>query len=351
MIIWNEIKKRLENIIQVIIFVCLTLFLGFLFFGSSVSVGTICYDIPSGYSIVIFLVGTIVTLKFILLNEKDKSFELRMFIAGTLFNLLFLLLTFLNDCKSMYFDNDSKTILRSFSDLKDTATLLNFTIWVDFISVLRNLYVVVKSYIVKIITNKKKETNKNKDDYQNEVNTIDTDNDIFSYWLENESKSKLVKKALTDASYKDIYRKENKKEMDDSLVNFEMSTYGDSILKMGLSKIFNDSNELKPSEKRKNYESNEVLVKYIASKYNLLEKIRYNKEVILINDYDYEKHYKLDKNGKKKKGNDNNYSKFIADAVEAMIAAIYEETKDLDGLVSLFKQWIIYIDATREKSN
>lgn len=48
-----------------------------------------------------------------------------------------------------------------------------------------------------------------------------------------------------------------------------------------------------------------------------------NGNAIIVNDYEYEKYYN-DLNNKNK----GNYSKFIATAVEAMVAAIYIEEKE-----------------------
>lgn len=170
-------------------------------------------------------------------------------------------------------------------------------------------------------------------------------NDLFSEWLKKKKSSKWIKRALTDRSYKDIYRKEYGCEMPDNQTNFELATYGDAILKMGLMKILIDKNISQPTEKKKDYESDRSLVIYIASKYNLLSEMKYNEEIINIKDYKYDKYYKIDKNGKKK----GNHCKFIATCVEAMIAAIYIETDKFDLIVELLKDWISFIDSENKQ--
>ena len=47
-------------------------------------------------------------------------------------------------------------------------------------------------------------------------------------------------------------------------------------------------------------------------------------------DYDYGEH----------KGNNHNPHKYIATAVEAMVGAIYKETKDSDSIIEHLKSWM-----------
>ena len=169
--------------------------------------------------------------------------------------------------------------------------------------------------------------------------------DLFEEYLNKNETSKWVKRALTDKSYKDIYREEKHKELDDNKTNYELSTYGDSILKMCLMSILMEKGTKKPTEQKKKYESDRSLVLYIAQNYHLLDFIFFNKKN-KIESYEYDDNYKLDEEGNKKKGNNNNHLKYIATCVEAMIAAIYiEESKisidnAINKLITLFKMWI-----------
>lgn len=87
----------------------------------------------------------------------------------------------------------------------------------------------------------------------------------------------------------------------------------------------------KPTEEKKKYESDKALV-LIAKKYNLLDRIKTNGE--RVKSYDYE-------HNKTKKGNK---CKYIATCVEALIAAIYINTRNIDKLKKLTKKWMEYID-------
>ena len=86
-------------------------------------------------------------------------------------------------------------------------------------------------------------------------------------------------------------------------------------------------------EEKKKYESNKALV-LIAEKYDLIKKIKTDGERAKSYDYDYEKN-------KSKKGNK---CKYIATCVEALIAAIYINTGNLDKLKELVRDWMEYID-------
>ena len=58
--------------------------------------------------------------------------------------------------------------------------------------------------------------------------------DLFQQWLEKKNNSSLIKRALTDKSYKKVYQKDHHEELHESYVNFELATYGDAILKITL---------------------------------------------------------------------------------------------------------------------
>lgn len=160
--------------------------------------------------------------------------------------------------------------------------------------------------------------------------------DLFETWLNKERESKWIQRALTDKSYKDIYRKKYHEELPEDKVNFELATYGDAILKMCLMKIFIESNKSKPTEEKKRYESDKSLVKYIASRYDLIKFIHMNEEG-KVKDYDYDKHYKIGNDGEIK----GNHCKYIATCVEALIAAIYIEEKSIDPIIKLIQEWML----------
>ena len=155
--------------------------------------------------------------------------------------------------------------------------------------------------------------------------------DLFEKWL-NETNSKWIKIALTDNSYKQIYRKEKREELSNNKVNSDLATYGDAILKVCLMKILIERNEEKLTEQKKIYESDRSLVKYIAPKYDLINKIYMDKEK-KTHSYNYDSYY----NSTKTK----NRCKYIATCVEALIAAIFiEENCELDPIINLVEQWM-----------
>ena len=83
-------------------------------------------------------------------------------------------------------------------------------------------------------------------------------------------------------------------------------------------------------------ESDEFFVSKIARRYKLLDFIYYDKTNDNIpKNYDYIKPKKT--SGKNKKRSPH---KYIADAVEAIIGAIYKETGNLDEIKELLNYWI-----------
>lgn len=154
--------------------------------------------------------------------------------------------------------------------------------------------------------------------------------DKFDEYLIDENQP-TRQKALTAKSYKNADHS-----VQDRDTNFELATYGDALLKCAFCKILFDEGTEKITEKKQNYESDEVLVKIIARNYDLLKYIRYdeNDEKIPKN-YDY-----IPKNN----GNDSP-SKYIATAVEALIAAIYLDNKeDFNLVVEIANHWKMLID-------
>jgi len=151
--------------------------------------------------------------------------------------------------------------------------------------------------------------------------------DLFEEWLNKRDESNWVKRALTDSSYKNVDQSLKEK---NNYINSDLATYGDVVIKLCYVEILLDKCEKLTKEKEK-YESDEYLVRYVASRYNILEKLQYDKETKSknnCNDYNYEK--KPNKNPRK----------YIATAVEAMIGAIYKETNDLKPIIELLKTWM-----------
>lgn len=150
--------------------------------------------------------------------------------------------------------------------------------------------------------------------------------DLFEKYL-NKKESKWIKRALTDKSFKKVYEKENKTSYPDK-DNSDLATYGDAVIKLGYLEILFDKEE-KLTIKKSKYESDEYLVKVVAKYYDLLKYIKKDdNDKNKPNDYNYE--HKKNKNP----------HKYIATAVEALIAAIYiEEGKNLNSIIPLLEQW------------
>ena len=157
--------------------------------------------------------------------------------------------------------------------------------------------------------------------------------DLFEEYLNKKETSCWVKRALTDKSYKNIDHN-----LADKDINFELATYGDSIIKYCYAEILLDKYDQLSKEIEK-YIGDERFVTIIAKHYHLIE----NKYISVdVNDsnmgnhlnYNYEKPKKT--LGKNKKESPD---KFKATAVEAMIGAIYKEIKDLKPIIELLDSW------------
>ena len=92
-------------------------------------------------------------------------------------------------------------------------------------------------------------------------------------------KTDLQKQALTDKSYKKTPNNQ------DCKINFELATYGDAILKCVLCKIYFEREDEdnfgfkgKLTEWKKQYESDEVLVRVVAKHYNLLNFLEFDRD-------------------------------------------------------------------------
>ena len=152
----------------------------------------------------------------------------------------------------------------------------------------------------------------------------------FEEYLKN-GESAYRQIALTSRSYKNIDHS-----LTDKNINPELGTYGDALLKLALCKILFEESVEKITEKKKDYESDKVLVKIIAHYYDLLKYMHfdYNDRNIPQN-YDYQ-------------GNENSPKskhKYIATAAEALLAAIYlDEGENFDLVLDIVKEWKAIID-------
>lgn len=153
-----------------------------------------------------------------------------------------------------------------------------------------------------------------------------------------EPKTDLQKQALTDKSYKKTPNNQ------DCKINFELATYGDAILKCVLCKIYFEREDEdnfgfkgKLTEWKKQYESDEVLVKFIARHYDIL-----NLNCLNFDGDDTKKPHDYDYQGKNAKRR----YKYIATAMEACIAAVYIENGE-NEVIEIVKKWIQWIDESK----
>ena len=151
-------------------------------------------------------------------------------------------------------------------------------------------------------------------------------------------KTDLQKQALTDKSYKKMPNNQ------DCKINFELATYGDAILKCVLCKIYFEREDEdnfgfkgKLTEWKKQYESDEVLVKFIARHYDIL-----NLNCLNFDGDDTKKPHNYDYQGKNAKRR----YKYIATAMEACIAVVYIENGE-NEVIEIVKQWIEWIDESK----
>lgn len=155
--------------------------------------------------------------------------------------------------------------------------------------------------------------------------------DEFSKYLNDESQP-TRQKALTAKSYKNVDNS-----LEDKDTNCELATYGDALLKYAYCEILFEKDVKSITEEKKEYESDRVLVEVIAKHYDLLNFIRFDENDDNIpRDYNYRE--------PPKKGKDSP-SKYIATAVEALLAAIYlDNNKNIDLIVDIAKDWICLIE-------
>ena len=154
--------------------------------------------------------------------------------------------------------------------------------------------------------------------------------DIFFRYLE-EEQGKHKERALTSVSCKN-----KDHNLDDRNTNRELATYGDALLKFVLSEMLLDQVDNITEEKKK-YESDEVLVKVIARHYDLCRYIRLDdSNADIPRNYEY-----------KKNANHESPHKYIATAVEALLAAYYlDHGKELGLICKIVEKWKDVIDKT-----
>lgn len=143
--------------------------------------------------------------------------------------------------------------------------------------------------------------------------------DLFTDYLDKKGKNDLVDRALTDRSYKNVNHN-----LSDNEINDELATYGDSIIKFSYCKLLWNEKVDNITEAKKDLESDRVLVTKVAKHYDMLDYInKDSNDSNLPNDYNY----------------DSDRYKYIATAVEAMIAAIYLDTEELKPIRELLDSW------------
>ncbi len=149
--------------------------------------------------------------------------------------------------------------------------------------------------------------------------------DLFEKWLCKEKKSRWVKRALTDPSYKNVVTRP----FDGKHTNTELATLGDAVIKLCLSDLMLGKVP-NITEEKKYFECDEYLVRKVAKHYKLIDHIRFNRnDAQRSQDYGESLNVKLPKR-----------YKYIATAVEAMIGAIYKETGKLKPIIKLIDTWI-----------
>lgn len=161
--------------------------------------------------------------------------------------------------------------------------------------------------------------------------------DLFEEWLNKKDTSKWVKRALTDPSFNNYRANGVTKRAPDYEakhtplpVNTDLATYGDAVIKFCYSALLLDTTKQLTEDKKK-VECDKYLVDTVARHYKLLsyiDKDPRNRE--LPDDYDYESHG----------GTNKNPCKYIATAVEAMVGAIFQETRNLSGIIGLLDSWL-----------
>jgi len=209
----------------------------------------------------------------------------------------------------------------------EAILLLNVLIIFDFVIMLRNIIITFRMY-------SKQNISPNRD-----TKSIDNNlKDLFEEWLLKREECDTINVALTDKSYKNKYLRENKEKYEKE-INKDLSTYGDAIIKICYIELLYGNTD-KLSVKKSKYESDEYFVDKVARHYKLIDYIKFDDDNDkIVKDYDFITPEKTSGGNKK-----DSPHKFIATAVEAMIGAIYLETKDLESIKELLKKWMDFSD-------
>ncbi|MBP3308757.1 MAG: hypothetical protein J6L90_04880 [Clostridia bacterium] len=153
------------------------------------------------------------------------------------------------------------------------------------------------------------------------------ENDAFYEYLHGNCQrdESMFIRALTDKSYKNIDHKIN-----DNETNSSLSTYGDAVLKLALCKILYEKGSERITDEKKDYETDKTLVEHIARHYGLIDFIKYDvNDKNIPHSYDY-------------KGDSH---KFIATAVEALLAVFFiEKNADINEVCKVVRGWMEIID-------
>ena len=280
------------------------------------------------YSIIVFLVGIYIALKIRILDSKEEYYPLfkKLYFGKELF-LKYELITFIVSIViNIAFLMTITVWIAQDSDNKVLSNSINVIICLDFVAICRNLHVLIRLYWKRVFLSKNKKCESNK--------VKDCDKDLFETWLNQKGKFKWVDIALTDNSYKNKYLRENSVKYVGE-VNKDLATYGDAIIKICYIEIlYGNTDQL--SVEKSEYESDKYLVEKVAEHYKLLNYMNYDdKDAKIVKDYNYIIHPKT-KGGNRK----DSPHKYIATAVEAMIGAIYKNTKDLNAITQLLKMWM-----------
>lgn len=144
-------KKILANIVNCffhVVFVILAIVFVWMVLAESFATN-LCNDIATCYTIVIFLIGIIITLKIKVMDETSSKVELILFIVGVIANILFLSVAYGYDCASISIDSETGNRILDLGKVKSALLILNSTIWVNFVVLLRNIYLVIVIYLKK----------------------------------------------------------------------------------------------------------------------------------------------------------------------------------------------------------
>ncbi len=154
------------------------------------------------------------------------------------------------------------------------------------------------------------------------------EDDLFIKYLQQKD-NELIKRALTDTSYKKFFQQKEKAEFKGK-TNEELATLGDSLLKTILCARYLDE-KTHLSKSIEPYITDKVLVEVIAKKYDLIKFIDFD-----INDSLIPKNYEYSENEET--------HKYIATAVEAVLGAIYLRNNSLEELQEIIENWINMIE-------